>query len=1271
MKSSILRHIGLALLLMLPLWGCQLESLSPVDMLEGNRVRLKLDIDLPDYGEAPTRTDFVDTPVCTQLYVVVFDEADMLTEIAEATVAGSSFTVDLHPSALPRTLHFLALPAGSPVADELDNLRGAQLDEPSFSTRLATQNGDAACWARKVLTPGISADTDLSGIKMVRNYAKVYIRNNETETHFRLESFKVYNAANYGMVIPFNGVSLQNTGEFNMDLFPVFFDGSGSMRSYADVNGLQGYRGYPHPSGALRTPVTADADSYTGYLTSDGTDAVYDYIFETRYNSENGNDNPYILFKGKYSGTDEFDSASSTWYKADFVYADADSPEGWGDPDRIPYDILRNYAYVLTISGVIGEGHATPEYAASQPARNNFDGSVVGMDISGVKEFSSALYLSQTAIELPRNPDITYIDLYYRNENPKDSAPTNTPETYVRISVSGDTIINSSFVNGDGTLNLTAVAADPVGISEAIDASDASIAALHLKSGAWWHLRLPVTISAAESSTLQETITIRNKTGLCRHCVVSVRPHYPFEIVGYQQNPAIVAMESVEPVEGDVVRVNFRIPAGLPEAIFPLEFKVESYADGLSSITKQVLQPKISAIEAYELTLGAGDYRIELPVTANTNTIVGENANDARDLTFRSYHYTRTVTWTEYCNADTDAKFMKAFPVFLEPLYNPRDNEQVEALGTTTVWMRQGERGATYFSYKDDEDVCTRRYAYVLVLVKATRIVLPAGDATYDGKPVYEVPMDADRDILIYVVRDDTSAPTPNPLTLSKGSATQFSLDPIEGDGSITTTVSVGEVTGERYLVTAHAGTVQEGSFYYGESEAQFYIKPVKGNRSVTFPVAEQTILKNQTLKSHMGASGDYLLCSNLAASCPKLASGERLVYSLDPSSVVTSNTYVELNQNGSSYTLRGKAENGATSVKVYAIAEADANYNRAVAELVIHVKEGEITETGWWTDAIEGPSDGYVGVLIPITGTVNYDDLYDPVSLPFTDADISFTTTDPTVATVQKVLGNWYIVPRKTGTVTLTMHVPGTDDDGDGIYGEAADDVFQAVDFVQTLTVWYGWWKVLNNDIVSGDVYAISDSGDGHLMTTTSNSSEAYHPFGLTYIKDRYVEQEDFTPTSFGGGAYFTETDYGYLFTFSAGDNRYSIQSVVLSDYLFPCGHYWSVTNYINISGWQESDNNDGLFLNATEPSNRTFTCWMIGRTTANYTMEAWTGSTPSSSGKYIQYNSAGRDSKTYFDNSGSNTSYNHLWKRCSSIDDIVTNCSYSASSWPAWPEP
>lgn len=196
-----------------------------------------------------------------------------------------------------------------------------------------------------------------------------------------------------------------------------------------------------------------------------------------------------------------------------------------------------------------------------------------------------------------------------------------------------------------------------------------------------------------------------------------------------------------------------------------------------------------------------------------------------------------------------------------------------------------------------------------------------------------------------------------------------------------------------------------------------------------------------------------------------------------------------------------------------------------------INVLQGTITQDGW-TD-----SSHYVGVMADLpTVTIYFGS--DDKSISDPGVNVTFTSANSSVATVQKVDGEWKIVPRGVGEAQITMTV--TDPKG----------LFAPASFTQTITVQPAWWKVLNADIENSGIYAISDFSDTHLMTTTGT----YREVGTMLLSDgsRYynIEQEDFSPVKVSNLAYFTSTNYGYKF--SIEDGRYSLQNSS-SSYLLP----------------------------------------------------------------------------------------------------------------------
>lgn len=303
-----------------------------------------------------------------------------------------------------------------------------------------------------------------------------------------------------------------------------------------------------------------------------------------------------------------------------------------------------------------------------------------------------------------------------------------------------------------------------------------------------------------------------------------------------------------------------------------------------------------------------------------------------------------------------------------------------------------------------------------------------------------------------------------------------------------------------------------------------------------------------------------------------------------------------------------------------------------------INVLHGTITQDGW-TD-----SSHYVGVMADLPQVTIHFGSVSNKNISDLGDNVTFTSVNNNVATVQKVGGKWKIVPRGVGEAKITMTV--TDPDG----------LFAPASFTQTITVAPSWWKVLNLTVAYGDDYVISDGNDQYIMGTSGIRSGGI--FGATR-KYYVMEPVALSPTPMFEGKYFTADHSSNSFVFGAGSaGRFSIRRGS-DNYLYPRGH-----DILNILGfvWQETNDNDGLYLkDGDPPSNRTKDCWKLKGDGANISFQAYTSNRES--GKYINYNS----SNQYFDNNGGSSDYNHLWKKCDSIDDIVTNCRYDATNWPS----
>ena len=277
------------------------------------------------------------------------------------------------------------------------------MDEGTFVRTLVTNNGGLAYWGRRHFT-SILETTDMHGIKMIRNFAKVKVKVADGVSNFRILGFKVFNTPVYGTIVPFNSntedyVTVNNEQVINFDRYAHYELAAGQEAPYTWLTNNDKYYGF--------MPPVIQYNAWDGYYSSDGTDTMDandlwidpsepDYLYECSYRPDQ---NPFIILKAQLN-------ESGTWrtyyYKADFVYKDQ-----WEDPDthvvtgtgdNIYYNILRNFCYTLNITGVDGKGSDSVYDAVNSIALNNFEGSTMAQELTNIANDDSRLYVSQTDI---------------------------------------------------------------------------------------------------------------------------------------------------------------------------------------------------------------------------------------------------------------------------------------------------------------------------------------------------------------------------------------------------------------------------------------------------------------------------------------------------------------------------------------------------------------------------------------------------------------------------------------------------------------------------------------------------------------------------------------------------------------------------------------------------------------------------------------------------------------------------------------------------------
>ena len=632
---KVIRHIFIALAIVTGLCACvkeNLQEITPEELSQdGDKITLDGTLRLPfsqdkgDWVTTKAATMGEETPTVKYLYLAVFSAGDILYEIVKAKPGTQShptaedagfncgsesedYLTPFHVEGLtsvPSGDRYIQFIATTQAIPEFENMEMNLMDEGTFVRTLVTTNAGLAYWGREHYG-SITETTNMKGIKMVRNFAKVNVEVDSGVTNFEVVAFKVFNAPVYGTIAPFN----TNTDDYqivneelqiNFNRYADYATAAEETSPYTWLTETNLYYGF--------MPPVIQYNSLSTYYNSDGTDTMdannlwieaggNDYIYECSYRPE---ENPFIIIKAKYNG-----SSTPTYYKADFVYKDTSTG------DNVYYNILRNFCYTLHITGVSGKGSSSVFDAVNSIALNNFEGSTMAQELTNIANDNSRLYVSKTDVLLTGG---TSFSMYVKS----------------RTGSSFDTNDNASITASirDATSGSNIVASD----------SDISIAAADFGSGTYSDWR-KVTITVKDAAKLQlgevwkQPIVFKNGDGLTRTVNLTLR------------RPMTLTVDMQDVVAGTKnteCELQFSIPAGLTEFRFPMYFYIEQESN--------TLYPKALADGANEaLTVETGTTKI--PDNGNINT----------------YYYRRTLTWDEYKNTDTDINGIKTFSCYFKTL---------------------------------------------------------------------------------------------------------------------------------------------------------------------------------------------------------------------------------------------------------------------------------------------------------------------------------------------------------------------------------------------------------------------------------------------------------------------------------------------------------------------------------------------------------------------------------------------------------------------------
>ena len=580
-----MKKILFAIVSIFALVGCSyddVESIIPTVPADGT-VAVQLGVQVP---EMQSITRSMAAPAIKSLHLVVFDENGYFVEAAEATgipangdentpknpSANQEYSVELTQSAQPRIVHFIA---NSPLATnqykyaserELINALETSMYTDDVSGKVVWPD---AYWQRKELE-SILGDQ--------KNAAGKVIASPDSKLAGDLSLIPL--VRNFAK-ISVNNLTANNPSKGNFVYESIAIYNAPTKGKVAPYNTNAGeYAAYNHDIDYT----TLTSAGYYGYeptlADSDfaNTDfATEQYIYEFKHSGKTlqaGDSYPFVIIKGKYN------NGTSSYYKVDLTYKVNEN-----DIEPVYYNILRNFNYVININYVGSDGYAEPEEAAAAAASNNISASVDTRNLLNISDGQSALY-------------VEYINKFL-------TAPGTVTLKYKYVpDISAGATSNSSVNVTIGEVDDTAGAV----INGAISNDQAA--------NGWATISFETTDIGA--NVKNQSITL-SAGALSREVKYTLRAPFALQV----DCPAEVSQSVATPMT-----VDLKIPAELPDAIFPLEFVIVSDKMSISPDATQENMPVKTGLNAEGQEVAGGQY----------------------------FGFVKTVTYDEYVNRDADGK---------------------------------------------------------------------------------------------------------------------------------------------------------------------------------------------------------------------------------------------------------------------------------------------------------------------------------------------------------------------------------------------------------------------------------------------------------------------------------------------------------------------------------------------------------------------------------------------------------------------------------------
>ena len=536
-----IQHIFLLIISLLTVLSC-------ADLLEGDytstegKVTASISVSVPQLPVAHTQRDtraMAMTPDVQNLYLAVFDENGYLLEYVKATADpavtaeyGYNYTVNLTPTEGATSIHFIG---NGPESIDWGT-------EAEAIGRLYTEGGDEAYWEKLEFPNGLrkngtgfdeSVLTALHQVRLARNFAWIKLQKGDAVNNFEIDSYCVVNTNNRGSVAPYN----TNTG---------IFEDFKAPQTYVDLVVNQKYQGFV-PAGTTLTTKMPDESQWFN-TTGVAADNYAYFIYEREKPSSNPT---FIIMKGTYTPSGGSPMANR-YYKVDLRDANGEY-----------FPILRNFRYNIELTSVLHEGHASAAAALAGAGSGDVSTSIETQSYTNISNNVARIFVSYTDTTLVNQTNELKLRYKFMAFETKDANGTTLQKEQVLNDEENVTIERGASTGGTVINTMERAAADDEEGWREITISTTALQ--DFRKSEEIIIKGKVTIGTGENA---KTYNLQRKVTL------NLRPKYTMQL--------LCDPTEVQQVIGEPFDVVIKVPGGMGQAMFPLEFELEAEAQSMT-----------------------------------------------------------------------------------------------------------------------------------------------------------------------------------------------------------------------------------------------------------------------------------------------------------------------------------------------------------------------------------------------------------------------------------------------------------------------------------------------------------------------------------------------------------------------------------------------------------------------------------------------------------------------------------------------------------------